>query len=89
MAASPPERSPLATAMEWLAVASTVAGSILVLGWLGSRLDHWLGTKFFTGLGFVIGLVAGIAYLLAAVKRQGQVSRRAPHQDNSDRNHGV
>ena len=66
---TPPERpSPMTEAMEWVSRILAVAAVMVLPGLAGQWLDKRLGTGFFGLAGFAVGMVSGIAYLLAVTK---------------------
>ncbi|GIW92948.1 MAG: hypothetical protein KatS3mg110_0989 [Pirellulaceae bacterium] len=75
MASSPNGPKAWATAVQWLSVATTVAGVILAFGWLGHWLDQRLGTRFLVVVGFLLGLVSGMGYLLAVLQQSSLKQR--------------
>ncbi len=66
---------PMAVAMQW--VSRVFAASLMMVGpGLGGQwLDRRWGTSLLGPLGFGVGLVAGVVYLIA-VTRQAEVARR-------------
>ena len=66
---TPPERpSPTAEAMEWVSRILAVAAMMVLPGVAGGWIDKRFGTGFLGLLGFAVGVVSGIAYLLAVAK---------------------
>lgn len=66
---APPERpSPMTEAMEWVSRILAVAAAMVLPGVAGQWLDKRLGTGFLGLVGFGIGVVSGLAYLLAVTK---------------------
>lgn len=66
---APPERpSPMTEAMEWVSRILAVAAAMVLPGVAGQWLDKRLGTGFLGLVGFAVGVVSGLAYLLAVTK---------------------
>lgn len=64
----PPGENPIGVAMQWVA-RITAAALMMVLPGIGAQwLDSKLGTRVLTLPGFILGLVAGVAYLLMVTK---------------------
>lgn len=71
MTKSPPQH-PMAAAMQWVA-RIVAAGLMMVLpGLAGQWLDGRLGTGFIVLLGFSLGLIGSMVYLLAITKSTGK-----------------
>lgn len=66
---------PIAIAMQWVARIFAAALMMCAPGVGGLWLDHRWGTGFIGPAGFVLGLVGGMAYLLAAT-RQAEAERK-------------
>ncbi len=64
--------SPMTEAMEWVSRILAVAAMMVLPGIAGQWLDKRLGTGFLGLVGFAIGVISGIAYLLAATKSPPQ-----------------
>ena len=64
-------------ANEGWAVLSTLIAGFVVWGGIGFLLDRWLGTKFLTPVGVIVGMVLGI---YAVVARYGRPSPQPPGQ---------
>jgi hypothetical protein len=77
---------PMAAAMQW--VGRVFAASLtMVLPGLGGRwLDARWGTRFLGAVGFGLGLVGGMAYLIA-ITRQTQVARRRDADEGATQEH--
>jgi hypothetical protein len=66
----PPERpSPMTEAMEWVSRILAVAAMMVLPGVGGQWLDKRFGLGFLGLAGFAIGVVSGVAYLLALTKQ--------------------
>jgi hypothetical protein len=76
---------PMAVAMQWVARVFAAAVMMSLPGLGGQWLDRQWGTRFIGALGFVFGLVGGVAYLLA-VTRAAETARRtkASHRKARD-----
>jgi len=82
---TPDDRSPLARAMEWATLATTVAAEMVVPVLIGYWIDHRLGNKFvFTTLGGIVGLTFGIWSL---VRMAESSSRGRGKNQNHDSPH--
>lgn len=67
---APPERpSPMTEAMEWVSRILAVAAMMVLPGLGGQWLDKRFGVGFLGLIGFAIGVVSGVAYLLAVAKQ--------------------
>ena len=62
-------RHPMASAMEWVAKITTVSLEMVLPGVGGHYLDMWLGTRFLSLLGFVMGMAVGILHLVQMTRR--------------------
>jgi hypothetical protein len=58
----------MAVAMQWVARITAAAVMMFLPGVGGQWLDARLGTGFIGPAGFVVGLVGGMMYLIAATK---------------------
>jgi hypothetical protein len=58
----------MAIAMQWVARIFAAALMMFLPGIGGQWLDDRLGTSFLGPVGFVIGLIGGMAYLVSATK---------------------
>jgi hypothetical protein len=70
--------------MVWV---SRVLAAVLVMvlpGWLGQRMDLWLGTSYLTLIGLGIGLTLAMVYLLL-VTRPPERSKDGQKNANTDR----
>lgn len=76
--------TPMAAAMQWVARITAAALMMFLPGLGGQWLDGRLETRFLTIVGFALGLVGGMAYLIAAT-RQADAERKADHEGRSDR----
>jgi hypothetical protein len=65
---SPHERHPLAEAMEWVAILTTIALEMVLPGLAGQWLDRRLGTRYLVLMGFVFGLSLGLWHLVQVTK---------------------
>ena len=74
----------MAAAMQWVARVFASAVMMCAPGLGGQWLDHWLGTRFLGPVGFVLGLVGAIAYLIAVTKAADRV-RRAERREGHSR----
>jgi hypothetical protein len=59
---------PMAVAMQWVARIFAAALMMFLPGIGGQWLDHHWGTGFIGPAGFVLGLIGGMMYLIAATK---------------------
>lgn len=73
---SPRERHPMAEAMEWLAILTTIALEMVLPGLAGQWLDDRLGTRFLVLVGFVFGLCFGIWHLVLVTKPKSEAPKR-------------
>jgi hypothetical protein len=62
----------MAIAMQWVARIFAAALMMFLPGIGGQWLDDRLGTSFLGPVGFVIGLIGGMAYLVSATKTDAQ-----------------
>jgi hypothetical protein len=62
---------PMAAAMQWVARVFAVALVMFLPGVGGQWVDRKLGTAVLGPLGFVVGLVVGTWYLIAATRGNG------------------
>ena len=69
-------RHPIAVAMQWVARIFASALMMFLPGLGGQWLDRRWGTSFIGATGFVVGLIAGMAYLIAAT-RSAELQRKA------------
>lgn len=67
---------PMAVAMQWVARVFAASLMMVLPGLGGQWLDDRWQTRFLGVVGFVMGLVGGVAYLIA-VTRQADVARRS------------
>ena len=72
----PHERHPLAEAMEWVAILTTIALEMVLPGLAGQWLDRRLGTRFLVLVGFVLGLSVGMWHLLQVTKSDSDSPKR-------------
>jgi hypothetical protein len=72
--AEPPDH-PMAIAMAWVARIFAAALMMFLPGLGGQWLDGRLGTGFLGPVGFVLGLVGGMMFLIAAT-RSAEIERR-------------
>jgi hypothetical protein len=77
------ERSdhPMALAMQWVARVFAAALMMSLPGFGGQWLDGKLGTRFIGPAGFVLGLVSGTIYLIAATRTGAQRKRSSRTRD--------
>jgi len=73
---TPRERHPLAEAMEWVAILTTIALEMVLPGLAGQWLDGRLGTRFLVLVGFVFGLSFGIWHLVLVTKPKSDPPKR-------------
>jgi hypothetical protein len=64
-----PKRDPLALAVEWVTKITTVALEMVLPAVGGGYLDKRWGTKYWTLVGLVLGLVVGMWHLLQMTKQ--------------------
>jgi ATP synthase protein I len=64
-----PKRDPLALAVEWVTKITTVALEMVLPAIGGGYLDQRWGTKYWTLIGLVLGLVVGMWHLLQMTKQ--------------------
>jgi hypothetical protein len=76
---------PMAAAMHWVARIFAAALMMFLPGLGGQWLDHQWGTRFLGLVGFAVGLVGGLAYLIAATRQTGAVPRSGKSQATHDR----
>lgn len=63
--------NPIALAYKWVARVFAVVVMMFVPGLAGKWLDERWGTGFLAMAGFGLGLVGGMAYLIAATRARG------------------
>ena len=63
-----PDFSWMAEGMNWVSKITTVALEMVLPGLAGLWLDNQLGTRFFTLLGFALGVPLGMWHLIAMTK---------------------
>jgi hypothetical protein len=63
---------PMANAMQWVARIFAAAMMMFLPGIGGQWLDHYAGTGFIGPVGFVLGLVGGMMYLISATKAEAR-----------------
>ncbi|HVA50972.1 MAG TPA: AtpZ/AtpI family protein [Pirellulales bacterium] len=68
MKSSSNEPSPVAEAMTWVSRVLAVVAMMVLPGLAGQWLDKRWGTGFLGLIGFAVGLVSGMGYLLAMTK---------------------
>jgi hypothetical protein len=71
---------PMAIAMQWVARVFAATLMMIVPGLGGQWLDRRWGTRFLGLAGFVLGLIGGVAYLIA-VTRAADAARVAKFRD--------
>jgi hypothetical protein len=69
---------PMAAAMQWVARVFAAALLMCLPGIGGQRLDSRWGTSWIGPVGFVAGLVGGMAYLISATRAADSLKRSAP-----------
>jgi ATP synthase protein I len=74
-----PKRDPLALAVEWVTKITTVALEMVLPAIGGGYLDQRWGTKYWTLIGLVLGLVVGMWHLLQMTKQPKRGS--SPKED--------
>ena len=70
----------MGVALDWVSKIGAAAAVMVLPGLAGDWLDHRLNTRFCTLLGFGLGLVTGIYYLLVITKRQPGSQGKPPHE---------
>jgi F0F1-type ATP synthase assembly protein I len=79
-----PQPHPMALAMEWVAKITTVGLEMVLPGVGGHYLDARLGTKYWTLIGFGVGMVVGFWHLMQMTKLKPPPSGGgAKRQDSS------
>jgi F0F1-type ATP synthase assembly protein I len=58
-------KAPSKASDEGWAVMTTLIGGFIVWGGIGWLLDHWIGTRFLTPVGLVVGMALGIYAVVA------------------------
>ena len=76
--------TPMAAAMQWVSRIFAVALMMSLPGVGGQWLDERLGTSFVGLAGFVLGLVAGMAYLIAATQRDAAARKESKRPRDSN-----
>jgi hypothetical protein len=66
----------MAVAMQWVGRVFGVVSAMVLPAWGGAWLDERVGTRLFALLGVVLGLVAGMAYLLVMTRSGSDGQRR-------------
>lgn len=64
-----PKESPMSEALNWLSRILAVGIVMLGFGWIGGKLDQWLGTKFIAVIGFLFGMMIGLTALVGILQR--------------------
>lgn len=59
--------SNMSEALTWVSRVLAVGVIMGGCGWLGNLLDSWIGTSFLTIVGFLIGMIIGLAGLIGLV----------------------
>lgn len=86
MSTNGPERSALASAIEWGARVTTISVSMVLPALIGYWIDQRAGTGLvFAGLGLALGLASAFWQLWKLVKRVEQGDTGAANNDSSDR----
>jgi hypothetical protein len=75
----------MAAAMHWVARIFAAALMMFLPGLGGQWLDQHWGTRFLGLVGFAVGLVGGVAYLIAATRQAGAAPRSGKSQATQDR----
>ena len=70
------ERHPIAEAMEWAAILTTIALEMVLPGLAGQWLDRRYGTRFLVLVGFVLGLSLGMWHLIQVTKPKSDTPKR-------------
>jgi hypothetical protein len=65
---TPNEPHPVAEAMQWVAILTTIAMEMVIPGLVGRWLDRRFGTGFLVMVGFALGLSVGIWHLVQVTK---------------------
>jgi len=73
----------MAVAMQWVARVFAAAMMMTLPGLAGQWLDKRLGTHFIVLIGFALGLVGSMAYLIA-VTRASSAARTKSQTDRDD-----
>jgi hypothetical protein len=61
---TPNHRHPVAEAMRWVAILTTIAMEMVLPGLAGQWMDRRFGTRFLVLVGFAIGLTVGLWHLV-------------------------
>ena len=86
MADRPDDRSnrpPMAVAMQWVARIFAAALMMFLPGLGGQWLDRQWGLGFIGPIGFVVGLVGGMMYLIAATRADDAERKKASRTQDS------
>jgi hypothetical protein len=75
------DQHPVARAYHWVSIVTTAVAFMVLPGLGGQWLDGQWGTRFLALLGFSLGLVGGVGYLLLALS--AEESRRARERRQS------
>lgn len=73
----------MALAMQWVARIFAVSLLMILPGLGGQWLDVRFGTGFLAIVGFALGLVCGMAYLIAATRAE-EASEKAEQEHSND-----
>jgi hypothetical protein len=76
---------PMAAAMQWVARIFAAAFMMFLPGLGGQWLDKRWGTHFLGLVGFAVGLVGGVVYLISATRQADAARRRGTTQATHDR----
>jgi hypothetical protein len=75
---------PMAAAMQWVARIFAAALMMSLPGVGGQWLDAKWGTGFIGPIGFVLGLIGGMMYLIAATKSADAERKRISNRTRND-----
>lgn len=64
-----PKESQMSEALNWFSRILAVGVVMLSLGWLGGKLDQWLGTQFIAVIGFIVGMMIGLVAIIGILQR--------------------
>ena len=86
MTNSPDDRSPLAEAVAWSSVVTTVSLEMVVPALIGYWIDRQLGTVMvFLVLGAILGMTTGILHLVRLTTLPSPGARRGRRSSDDDR----
>ncbi len=78
---------PMGVAMQWVARIFAAAMMMFLPGVGGQWLDRHWGTGFIGPAGFVLGLIGGMAYLIAATRSEDAQRKKKQTTASSDNKH--